>query len=460
VVNVLNFDAQFVGSYPTTGSTWYDVSGNGNTFDLFNGPSFNPNGYITTDGVDDYLSSTNPQSVSNISGSDPFTFSALFKLTQYANQRLTDSENYSSLLMKGSYNPSFGISLGYSLPSGGVFTRAKTYSGVRNLSLPSTASGYGHPNQTSNTDFALNRWYQVDFTSEFLGTTYTFKTYINGNLDITSTSTLSTYPVAFQNNSNLTVATSPLAGNGIIAPINIAKGAIYKKTLSQAEINQNYYQAPIVTNGLVFALDAGNLVSYESGSTSTYSMTGSISGSLINGTSYNSGNGGSWVFDGVDDYVDTTFKASISIGNGNPFTISAFFKTGNTTQQMLVTCPDSPRFYIEVFNRSGVLVSHWGIGNNNNSSTSTAIINLNQIYNYVTTYDGNIAKGYLNGVLTDTDTIGSQSYNTNFLQIGKYANFLPLYLSGSIYTTQIYNRALTDSEVLQNFNAQKGRFGL
>ena len=222
------------------------------------------------------------------------------------------------------------------------------------------------------------------------------------------------------------------------------------------------YDGPkITTNGLVLALDAGNRLSYVSGSTTWNDISNNANnGTLINGPTFNTGFNGSLVFDGVDDYVDTTFKASTSIGNGNPFTISAFFKTGNLAQQMLVACPDNPRFYIEVFNRSGVLVSHWGIGNNNNSSTSTAIINLNQIYNYVATYDGNIAKGYLNGVLTDTDTIGSQSYNTNFLQIGKYTSGLPLYLSGSIYTTQLYNRALSASEVLQNYNATKTRFGL
>jgi hypothetical protein len=216
-----------------------------------------------------------------------------------------------------------------------------------------------------------------------------------------------------------------------------------------------------VTSGLVLELDAGNIKSYPGTGTTWFDKSGNANnGTLTNGPTFNTGSLGSIVFDGVDDYVNTTFKASISIDNGNPFTISAFFKTGNMTQQMLVACPDSPRFYIEVFNRSGVLVSHWGIGNNNNSSTSTAIINLNQIYNYVTTYDGNIAKGYLNGVLTDTDTIGSQSYNTNFLQIGKYASFLPLYFLGSIYTTQIYNRALSAQEVLQNYNATKSRFNL
>ena len=53
---VLNLDAGFVGSYPTTGSTWYDISGNASNGTLINGPTFNSanSGSIVFDGVDDY----------------------------------------------------------------------------------------------------------------------------------------------------------------------------------------------------------------------------------------------------------------------------------------------------------------------------------------------------------------------------------------------------------------------
>ena len=459
---VLNFDAGFTPSYPTTGITWYDLSGNNNIFSLFNGPSFNPNGYITTDGVDDSLYSTNPQSVSNISGSDPFTFSVLFKLTQYANQRASDSENYTSLLMKGAYNPSFGISLRYDLPSGGVFTRARTYSGVRNLSLPSTASGYGNPTQTSNTTFALNRWYQVDFTSEFSGTTYTFKTYVNGNLDVTSTSTLSTYPVAFQNNSDLTVAAGPLGGNGITAPVNIAKAAIYNKTLSQAEILQNYYQAPIVTNGLVFAADAGNLVSYENGSTTTYSLTGSLSGSLINGVGFTNSNGGAWSFDGVDDYIGTNtpelsshtiegwFNSNAEQGGASFATIVSIFGNydgGSAKYTMIGLIPD--------------LAFRIDDGVNSFFQVATTSYSVNTWYHVALTYNASngVTRAYVNGIdiggitFTSGVTFDSIPYNIARTQAGVYFN-------GSVPSTRVYNRALTAAEVSQNFNAQRQRFGI
>jgi hypothetical protein len=55
---VMNLDAGFVGSYPTTASTWYDISGNNNSGSLTNGPTFNPanSGSIVFDGADDFVS--------------------------------------------------------------------------------------------------------------------------------------------------------------------------------------------------------------------------------------------------------------------------------------------------------------------------------------------------------------------------------------------------------------------
>ena len=239
---VLSLDASDRNSYVSGSTTWFDISGNGGNGTLVNGPTFNSTngGAIVTDGTDDYITYTSPSAINNISGSDPFTFSVMFRLTQYANQRLTDAANVSSLLMKGSYNPSYGLNVYYDLPSAGVFTRARLYYGTRNLALPSTASGYGNPNYFANTVLSLNQWYQVDFTNEFSGSTYTLNLYVNGTLDRVATSTSIYYPVAYQNSNNLTTATSPLGGNGIISPINIATAKVYNRALSASEVTQNY----------------------------------------------------------------------------------------------------------------------------------------------------------------------------------------------------------------------------
>jgi hypothetical protein len=80
---------------------------------------------------------------------------------------------------------------------------------------------------------------------------------------------------------------------------------------------------PIVTDGMVLNLDAANRKSFVSGSTSWYDLSGGgNNGTLTNGPAYNSANGGSIVFDGIDDIcsvVDTPFRF------GNTFTISVWF---------------------------------------------------------------------------------------------------------------------------------------
>jgi hypothetical protein len=221
------------------------------------------------------------------------------------------------------------------------------------------------------------------------------------------------------------------------------------------------YYGGIVRDGLVLNLDAAKRDSYPGTGTTWRDISGNQNnGTLVNGPTFNAGNGGSIVFDGVDDYVQNNFIATTSIGSGNEFTMSCVFKTSQNLQQMLIGCPNTPRFYMSLFNRTGVLIVHWGIGNNNNSDTSSTILNINIIYNYTYTYDGNTVYSYLNGILVDTNTIGTQIYNSNPLRIGKYTDLAPLQLSGNTYQTLIYNRALTAQEVLQNYNATKGRYGL
>ena len=230
------------------------------------------------------------------------------------------------------------------------------------------------------------------------------------------------------------------------------------------------YGPSIVTDGLVFYVDAANSKSYDgsAGGTTWTDLVGSNNGTLTNmetnpvnaGYVYDSANGGSLVFDGSDDYIEFSelTLSSLNISNGDPITISCFFKPHDLAQNMICAFFDAPRCYIETYPQSGGTVAHWGFGNTNNATTSTAFLQTNQIYNYTATYDGNIAKGYLNGGLDSTNTIGVQSYNTNNFRIAKYSNGSPLYGDLTVYYCQLYNKALTSTEVLQNYNALKNRF--
>ena len=67
------------------------------------------------------------------------------------------------------------------------------------------------------------------------------------------------------------------------------------------------YTGPdIITDGLQLAIDAGSTRSYSGSGTSVSSLKGSINGTLINGVGFNSANGGTFTFDGIDDYIDYT----------------------------------------------------------------------------------------------------------------------------------------------------------
>jgi hypothetical protein len=116
----------------------------------------------------------------------------------------------------------------------------------------------------------------------------------------------------------------------------------------------------------------------------------------------------------------------------------------------------SSRFYIEIFNRSGSLVAHWGFGDSQNSGTSQAFVSTDAWYHYTATYDQSVAKAYLNGVNTDSDTIGSKAYGGD-LYIGSWGTN-GFFWGGKIAMVSIYNRALTADEVRQNYLSTKERF--
>ena len=80
----------------------------------------------------------------------------------------------------------------------------------------------------------------------------------------------------------------------------------------------------IVTNGLVLSLDAANPKSYVSGSTTWNDISrGGNNGTLINGPTFNSANGGSIVFDGVNDFISLSGPYSLT----KNYTLRFIFKT-------------------------------------------------------------------------------------------------------------------------------------
>ena len=234
----------------------------------------------------------------------------------------------------------------------------------------------------------------------------------------------------------------------------------------------------IVTNGLVLYLDAANYLSYTSGSTTWRDLSSSNnSGTLINGPTFNTGSAGSIVFDGTNDYVNAGNNNSINFGTSN-FTSNIWIypyssSLGTNREYGVINknngFQNSPGWALEIstygysapFPTVDILCFNTGqtsFGNANVfSSVKTQIwSNINLVRN------GNNFNMYVNGILSSTITNSNVGFNVDNsidLTLAKSSTWQFSY-KGEISNFNLYNRALTASEVLQNYNATKGRFGL
>jgi hypothetical protein len=221
----------------------------------------------------------------------------------------------------------------------------------------------------------------------------------------------------------------------------------------------------IVTNGLVFSLDAANPKSYVSGSTTWNDISrGGNNGTLINGPTFNSGNYGSIVFDGVDDYVIVPNNQIFNVNDN--FTINIWFKSTawTTNNQEGIISKGSLTNWVTYLRGTNGTISFYTSGTNfwapgpdvggtnlwNNVSFIYSFSNLGykQIY-----YNGVF---YAQQSVTVPITINTDDLRIGFSQVVSS----PQYLKGQVSVTTFYNRVLSSSEILQNFNAQKSRFGI
>ena len=236
----------------------------------------------------------------------------------------------------------------------------------------------------------------------------------------------------------------------------------------------------VVTDGLIFYIDAANTDSYISGNTTVDSMIGEFTGSLINDVAFNSSPPSNFEFglSGVDDYIDfgeasdSSFTSSFDPQSNN-YTANIFFKidsdNADTSVIMGKGCGSSAvkGWLIWYSNSAEILyyrVSGKGTLDNQDTSQRANVsfsINKNQIYmsTFVIDRTNNQIIGYLNGGNPQTTSIsGFDTFISPYKFLIGIRHQLSLALNGNIYLAQIYNRALSPKEVLQNYNALKGRF--
>jgi hypothetical protein len=217
----------------------------------------------------------------------------------------------------------------------------------------------------------------------------------------------------------------------------------------------------IVTDGLVLAVDAANTRSYP-GSGSTWSdLSGSGNHGTISGDGvvYSSDNNGTLVFDGVGDDVE------FGPGATSVFTYSAWFNTDVVSDGFRTILGYAGSNYsMIILENDASHITFWASdGLNLSYRLGTPAISTGRWYNVVFIREGsNITggyKAYLDSVFTGSLNSGTQTLSTNDFHIGGRPD-TSQFFDGKISSVSVYNRALSASEIAQNYNALKGRFGL
>lgn len=218
-----------------------------------------------------------------------------------------------------------------------------------------------------------------------------------------------------------------------------------------------YHSPSIITNNLVFYVDAGNLRSYTGSGATWFDLSLNRSNAtLFNSPAFSSSTRGSIVFDGSTNYVNgsstVTARTVISYVNVNTLNNGIIYgPAANGADNWL---------RIDTNGRINVLATE--ISNINNFNVnSTQTISLNSWNQVACTISTNTVSVYLNGTLMTTSTqaftIGTW---TSIPYLGRRETRAQFTFSGNIGLVQVYDTVLSSTEIQQNFNAFRGRYGI
>ena len=220
------------------------------------------------------------------------------------------------------------------------------------------------------------------------------------------------------------------------------------------------YNSRIITENLVLCLDAANTKSYPGSGTAWTDLSGGgNTGTLTNGPTYSSANGGALVFDGVDDYVSFSFV--------NPFAETIIVWVGSATsiwnENGWISSSRRENGHIIHTNAGGRSLTYYILDSSASYAAIGSVtpdnITIPHMYAY-STNGSNLHKGYFDGieVASSSQSITRTASPSNQVWYlgqddtgGRFGN-------GNIYNCLRYNRALSATEVSQNYKVLKGRF--
>lgn len=217
----------------------------------------------------------------------------------------------------------------------------------------------------------------------------------------------------------------------------------------------------IVTTGLVLCLDAGNPRSYPgSGTAWNDAATNGFNFTLLNGPTYSSNNLGFFTF-GVDDIATAGYNTALDTQTP---TVEVWVKTNSLKQNGFWFEKGSVNSQYSLFQEGTAIQWRMNIGGITQLSTSSSVISTSSWCQVVGTYTTGTRVLYVNGVAVNSDTqTGTIATNSSGMSVGAYGGNSgrnAYFYNGALSICRIYNQALTATQVLQNFNATRGRYGI
>ena len=224
-------------------------------------------------------------------------------------------------------------------------------------------------------------------------------------------------------------------------------------TLTIANQNSDFYigakslSGGIISNGLVLLLDANNSLSYPGSGNTWYDLSPYRRNAVLyNSPTFQNTSGNSLVFNGIDEYAEVSDWSKLT-GNSN-FTISTVVKFQNSTNQMYFsygTGTSSSAVQL------GIGSSSFGFFANNNQTSLEYSYLMSDSWNHITfSHNGSISKLYVNGAFVKPK-ITSYNVGSSNLYIGK-SGFASSFSDAKVASIAVYNRTLTDAEIVQNYN--------
>lgn len=209
----------------------------------------------------------------------------------------------------------------------------------------------------------------------------------------------------------------------------------------------------IVRDGLVLALDAGSIRSYPGSGTTWYDLSGNGNNGTLNSVTHATNNGGVFQTAGSStSYIDIS-SPNMASSNYTVFTAARY--NGGTRGRMVNGKVNN------------WLIGHWGTSTENyyasgwvspvsNGTSDTTW----RIFHATGDIESDIYGSYVNGTVNDLSDAAGGSAGPNGLTVGKIGYSTTETSTGEVAFIFVYNRVLTSSEILQNYNATKSRFGL